>query len=80
MKRLFSLVIISTSLAACTPPAATQFNGDSVTIRSSTSLESERPAIDAEAARICGLAGKRAEFASTRNVGELEFDNFYLCL
>ena len=80
MTRLISATLVCTILAACTPPAATQFNGDSVTIRSSTSLESERPKIDAEAARICGLAGKRAEYASTRNVGELEFDNFYLCL
>ena len=80
MKKLISTTLFCAVLAACTPPAATQFNGDSVTIRSSTSLDSERAAIDAEAARICGLAGKRAEYASTRNVGELAFDNFYLCL
>lgn len=67
--------------AGCVPPpAVTEFNGDSVTIQQA--LGGPAPAAPAigEASRICGAAGKRAEFASSRPVPGSITEYLFLCL
>ncbi|MFK7751425.1 MAG: hypothetical protein AB8B51_02640 [Sedimentitalea sp.] len=67
-------------LSACAEPAVTQFNGHSVNIRTSNTLPEQMRVAQAEANAVCAKAGKRAEFASTTYVLDLNMSNFYLCV
>ncbi|MEM7319074.1 MAG: hypothetical protein AAF408_08635 [Pseudomonadota bacterium] len=78
MKKLaFAALLVAT---ACTPPAVTQFNGHSVNIRTANVLPDQMQAAQAEANAICAQVGKRAKFASTTYVHDLNMSNLYLCL
>lgn len=79
-KLAFGVAAISLTLAACAPPAAVGFNGDSVTMRTSTMLESDKEGAKVEAQRICGKVGKRAEHASTTYVHDLNIQHLFLCI
>ena len=67
-------------LAACAPPAAVEFNGNSVVMRTSTPQPAERMEAQAEAQRICSKVGKNAEYASTTYVHDLNYRNLFLCI
>jgi len=73
-------VALSLTLAACAPPAAVDFNGSSVKIRTSTPQEADKQGAMLEAQRICGKVGKRAEYASTTYVHDLNYQHLFLCI
>lgn len=77
------------ALAACgpTPPVVSSFNESSVEIQQDNTFggaSASDPAVIAEATRICGTAGRRAEYASTRMVQTGEYTvsaaHLFLCL
>ena len=68
------------TLSACTPPATVEFNGHSVKIRTSSNLPSDKQAALVEAQNICGKVGKRAEYASTTYVHDLNIQHLFLCI
>ncbi|SMX34624.1 hypothetical protein [Actibacterium lipolyticum] len=85
MKKTGMIFVGLFALAACdVPPIVSDYNGDSVTIVTSSfqSRETSLPAAQAEATRICQTGGKtRAEYASTRaNPNTYEYFNLFLCL
>ena len=87
MKRL-SLIALAFILAACVPPMApivTEFNGDSVNVQASAAANT--PEVTAEANRICRTVGKRAEYASSRQLPStnqydfsITYSHLFLCL
>jgi hypothetical protein len=86
MKKILSLAAL-TALAACDIPATpivSDFNGDSVTIVTSsfTNRKEALAASTAEAQRICEKGHKkRAEYVSTRgNPNTYENADLFLCL
>lgn len=73
------------TLAACVPatPVVSDYNGASVKIQTSAlaSTEDQKTVTQAEASRICGKVGKRAEYASTiTNSDTYTSEHLYLCL
>ena len=74
------IVFIGAILAACTPPQTVDFNGHSVKIRTSSNLQSDKAAAFVEARNICGKVGKRAEYASTTYVHDLNIQHLFLCI
>lgn len=85
MKKTLTALAGLLALAACdVPPIVSDYNGDSVTIVTSSfqTREASLPAAQAEADRICQTGGKtRAEYASTRtNPNTYENFNLFLCL
>lgn len=85
MKRIVISFAGLLTLAACdVAPIVSEYNGDSVTIVTSSfqTTEAALPAAQAEADRICKTGGKtRAEYASTRtNPNTYENFNLFLCL
>ena len=88
MKPILALIVFA-SLSACVagPPMVAGFNGDSVEIEQDTSMgaaNASDPAVIAEAQRICKTAGRRAEYASTRNRMTAQYSSaathLFLCL
>ncbi len=79
-QKISVLTLLGFSVAACTPPATVEFNGNSVKIRTSSNLASDKQAALVEAQNICGKVGKRAEYASTTYVHDLNIQHLYLCL
>lgn len=78
------LLVVPLFLAACVPatPIVSDYNGDSVKIQVSQLAdlkEAEANAL-AEANRICGKKGRRAEPASTRTVADYTSELLFLCL
>lgn len=70
-------------LAACVAePVVSDYNGASVKIQTDALLAPKKSdATDAEAARICRAGGKtRAEYASSRDIGNYRMEHLYLCL
>lgn len=71
-------------LAACTEavPVVSDFNGNSVKIVTSmlTTDGTARANSQQEADRICGKVGKKAEFASVRELPEYNQEALFLCL
>ena len=71
-------------LGACgEPPMVTDFNGDSVTIQSQTAANNAD--VTAEAQRICTTVGRKAEYASSRQVHAPQYmvptyNHLFLCL
>lgn len=87
MTKLHFFVLSSiTLLFACTEPApiVSSYNGDSVEIQQSTILTGSNPALPEvvnEAQRICGKAGKNAEYASSRSGPDnIYATHLFLCL
>lgn len=74
------IVAVGVTLSACTPPATVEFNGNSVKIRTSSNLASDKQAALVEAQNICGKVGKRAEYASTTYVHDLNIQHLFLCI
>lgn len=79
-KNTTALAVIGFSISACTPPATVDFNGHSVKIRTSSNLDSDKQAALVEAQNICGKVGKRAEYASTTYVHDLNIQHLFLCI
>jgi hypothetical protein len=81
-KNAIAFVIL---MAGCAPQPGivSDFNGASVKIRQDTfaSIPQVTPQIEAEAQRICGAAGKSAEFASTMTgPNAIYAEHLFLCL
>lgn len=83
MKTIY-LVAALLALSACVPaePIVSDFNGDSVKIVQYNSMgEGGRTEkTDAEASRICGKRGLKAEYASVRTLPSYQLEYLYLCL
>ncbi len=77
---LAATLVVVAALAGCAPPATVAFNGHSVTIRTSTPQEQDRQAAEIEAQGICGQVGKRAQYASTTYVHDLNIQHLFLCV
>lgn len=71
-------------LAACIPaiPLVSDYNGDSVKIQASSFAEGPEAeaTVLAEANRICGKKGRKAEYASTRQLPDYNAEHLFLCL
>lgn len=83
MRKLLALSALA--LAACVPasePIISDYNGASVKIAQDNFFGegARNEATDAQAARICGKTGKKAEYASVRQSGEYQVEHLYLCL
>lgn len=78
--KLAGIVTIGLSVSACAPPATVDFNGHSVKIRTSSNLASDKQAALVQAQSICGKVGKRAEYASTTYVHDLNIQHLFLCI
>ncbi|MGV8987425.1 MAG: hypothetical protein ACOH2H_14225 [Cypionkella sp.] len=72
-----ALVLVS---GCATAPIVSDYNGASVKIRTDMMTANAGPATKAEASRICGASGKRAEYASTRQLDNYDYEHLYLCL
>lgn len=74
-------LIILLGLAGCvTTPVVSDFNGSSVKIQESFGAAQPSDATKAEAARICGKVGKKAESASYRQIEDFQMEYLFLCL
>ncbi|UXO94030.1 hypothetical protein Pan4_43 [Pseudanabaena phage Pan4] len=79
-------LLIAGSLSACTTTEATPvisgFNGDSVQLQGPGFFGNEKPtdAFLAEANRLCGRRGMKAEYASSRMVADYTLEHLYLCV
>jgi hypothetical protein len=80
MRKLASALILTAGLSACAAPAVVGFNGDSVTVRTSTNLPSDVDVASRQATGICSKVGKQAEYASTTYVHDLNIQHLFLCL
>ena len=77
---LMTLPIAFLALAGCAGPVVSDFNGASVKIQTYFTTDDEMAEALAEATRICGKAGKTAEFASTVSLPNYTYQHLYLCL
>lgn len=77
-------LVIATALAlsACVTaaPTVTDFNGASVKLNTDVLTAYPNSATNSDAARICGISAKRAEYASTRPIPSTGYEHLYLCL
>ena len=70
-----------TALTACeTAPVVSDYNGASVKIQTDMFTPKPMETTLAEATRICGKQGKRAEYASSRGLPDYAYEHLYLCL
>lgn len=83
---LTALAILPLSACVLPPPAISDFNGDSVKlawmdIRSMTgpTKDGYKAQLDAEAARVCAMRKRKAEFASVRTLPSYQAEYLYLC-
>ena len=79
----FTVVALLTTACDVTEPVVSDFNGNSVKGATSSldTIEYQRQTAGAEASRICGKVGKKAEYASTTtNPNTYQSTNLYLCL
>ena len=67
-------------IAGCTGPVVSDFNGSSVKIQTYMTTDDEMANALAEATRICGMAGKTTEYASTISLPNYTYQHLYLCL
>lgn len=81
MKNILLLTAIA-ALSGCVtaPPTVTDFNGASVKLNTDVFTPYPNAATNSEAARICGMSAKRAEYASTRPLPNVGHEHLYLCL
>lgn len=80
LRHIFRAPALLLAVAGCTGPVVSDFNGASVKIQTYLTSQEEMANALTEAQRICGTAGKRAEFASTRYMGNYAYEHLYLCL
>jgi hypothetical protein len=93
MRKICALATLFLMGCASSSPMVSDFNGDSVKVRVACGLAYEcarpRPEDNAEAQRICGTKGKKAEFASTApanlhnaatGVTMENYEHLYLCV
>ena len=80
MKQFAGAILAVSLVSACAAPAAVDFNGNSVKIRTSTNSESDRVGAQKEATRICGKVGKSTDHASTTYIHDLNIQHHYLCI
>lgn len=85
MQIRFGLVASFLAVAACVPaqPIVSEYNGSSVKIQTSSLAATAdiKTTTQAEADRICGKTGKRAEYASTlTDPNTYVSEHLYLCL
>jgi len=79
MKKACILSVVA--LSGCvTTPVVSDFNGSSVKIQESFGGRAPSAETKAEAARICGKVGKKAEGASTRELPNYQTEYLFLCL
>jgi hypothetical protein len=67
-------------LGCVTQPIVSDFNGSSVKLQEAFGGASPKAETKLEAGRICGKVGKKAEFASYRNLPDYNTEYLYLCL
>lgn len=75
-----AIIILGVVVSACTPPETVDFNGHSVKIRTASNLNSDKQSALVKAQNICGKVGKRAEYASTTYVHDLNIQHLFLCI
>ena len=86
MKQYFFAIVCAGFLSGCVEmssnPVVTDFNGASVKIQESGLFSSTPPSAEAiaEAGRVCGTAGKTAQFASGSMATEYRVNYLFLCL
>lgn len=82
MKKSLPLLALVPLLAACvTTPIVSDYNGDSVKLQGPSLYSDEVTAkFQVEAQRICGKAGKTAEYASSIALPNYTMEHLYLCL
>ncbi len=81
MKKYLGLVCLFLLSACVVPaPAVSDFNGSSVKIQTSVFNSNAQEQATAEAARICQKVGKRAEYASARQLSDYDSELLFLCL
>lgn len=91
-------IALALALAGCAngpsaPPVISDFNGDSVKLNvacgGGNACLHPRPEDDAEANRICGSRGRKAQYASSRTANEVDpvlgivmyhYEHLYLCV
>ncbi len=78
--RILLAASVAALVSACAPPAPVEFNGHSVVMRTNTPQLLERQEAEQEAQIICSKVGKRAEYASTTYVHDLNYRNLFLCI
>lgn len=77
-----SLFVVGLFLSACGPivPVVSDFNGSSVKIQEPFGTLEPTAQTVAEAGRICGKVGKKAEYASTVALPNYQSEYLFLCL
>lgn len=80
MKRLTAPLFLLMLVAGCMKPEPVDFNGHSVKIRTATPQDADKQAAAVEARNICGKVGKRAEYASTSYIHDLNYRHLFLCI
>ncbi len=83
MRGIVFVVSVLLVAGCAADPLVSDFNGASVKLQTSvlTPPEEALAASLAEAERICGKVGKRAEYASSRELpGTYAMEHLYLCL
>lgn len=85
MKKILISLAACTAIVGCAEPQAlvSDYNGDSVKIQTSAFVPQDdaRKMAMAEAQRICSKGHKkRAEYASTRNLPDYNYEHLFLCL
>jgi hypothetical protein len=75
-----ALVAVFAVAGCVSEPLVSDFNGSSVKLQ--TDMFTAKPAETtlAEASRICGKVGKKAEYASSRALPDYNYEHLYLCL
>lgn len=82
----YAVILVTGLTAACTTteavPVVSSFNGDSVGLQGPGFWGTEKPtaAFLAEANRLCGRRGLKAEYASSRMVADYTQEHLYLCV
>ncbi len=78
------IAVLAAGLAGCTAdPLISDYNGASVKIQTSVFAPAAeaKAAAQAQADRICAKSGKKAEYASSREIpGAYVYEHLYLCL
>lgn len=89
---MLSLAALALTACASSAPMTSDFNGDSVTVKVACGLayECQKPRAEdlAEANRICGTRGRRAEYASTapanvvssQGITMENYEHLYICV
>jgi hypothetical protein len=91
MRKICALALLFLMGCAASPPAVSEFNGDSVkvTARCGLGVECYKPRLEdtAQAEKTCAIRGRKAQYASTavrtERTGDINFDvadHLYICV